>query len=172
MPFDTSNIINDLDRIQPRPLGVTPRTVPTPTILPGQQNTPGFFEALLSDPNFQRTLGELGSIGGRGSIGEILGTAGSNLARRRAMQRAGAGQAERQKTFQDRLIQALAGGQLLSDPTDNTRPDSMTIDGKGNVTLKAGMADQPVGFPGEQQPLEAMTGGGAGLRDFFRASLV
>jgi len=157
----------------------------------GEQAAPqGFMDkasSLLRDPNVIMALGELGAIGGKGSVGQIAGEAGKQLSRRRAVQKAGAEQIGRGRTFQDRILQMAAKGDLLSDPTDNTRPDSLTIDGKGNLSLKAGMSDSP-NYLGEQTPLESqrpqrsstyadyglddpMAGGRSDLRDFMMGNL-
>lgn len=125
----------------------------------------------LSDPNVIRALGELGArVGGRDSVGEMLGTTGSELERRKAVQKAGAQQSQRQATFQDRLINALSAGTLLSPTEDNAAPDSVTLTGDGGATINFKNTPQKVGFAGEQAPLEASRRVN-NLPDFFKASL-
>jgi len=130
------------------------------------EEKPGFFENLFTDPNAIRGIGELGgAIGGRGSVGEALGMFGSNMVRRRQLQQAAAGQTQRQKTFNERVLEALGQGRAISDPNDNALPDSINVTGD-TVTIKSKLAPQPVKIPGEQMPLEAQ-GGISGLPDFF-----
>lgn len=134
------------------------------------------FSNLLEDPNFIRALGEVGRISGEGSVGDILGSAGSNLARRKAVQQAGAQQSERTQTLQEQLIRALLDGKLLSPTNQNNAFDSITATGDGDVNLKlknTPMEQTPDAFAPEQTPLEGIKSfrGGQDLPNFFKTSL-
>ena len=131
------------------------------------QNLSNFFE----DPNVIRALGELGAIAGEDSGAAMLGNIISNLQRRRAVQRAGAEQTQRNQSFQDRLIQALSQGGLLSPTEDNNAFDRMDISGDGDINLRFRntpqrmAANQNLNVPnrvGEQMPLEAIRAGRRG----------
>lgn len=158
--FDLGNIENQANQAITNSEQIKPET--------------GFsFSNLLEDPNFIRALGSIGRIGGEGSVGDILGSAGSELVRRRAVQEAGANQLARQENFQQKLINALANGSLLSPTQDNTRPDSITLTGDGGATVNFKNTPQTPGFAGEQTSLEADRGfgGNTNLRDFLSSSL-
>lgn len=133
-----------------------------------------FQQALgnFDDPDSMRALGQVGSLLSQGKpAGQALGDPADQLIRRRGVQKAGS-------TIAEQLLTAAKEGKLLSDPDDNAKFDSMTIDGKGGGSLKFTntpkrevIGDQPL----TDVPLEAQTGnvnkdletGGSDLLDFF-----
>jgi len=133
------------------------------------------FAGLLSDPDILRAMGDMGKMAGPGSFGDVVGTAASNLHRRRAVQRAGKEKMEENKSFQDKMIDALANRNLLSPGEDNGLPDSVTFDGDGGVSIKSKLAAQKPTHSGEELPLEAFPKkketdnlGGSDLLDFSK----
>lgn len=144
---------------------------PSDTTVPDEK---GFsFEALFSDPNFVRMLGEMGSaVGGKGSAGDILGTAGSTLARReqvqkgaRAARQKGDGQ---EKSVNDQLMEFLFEKGLLGSEEDNNTNDWLKVHANGSMTSGMKNVPQKANFS-EQQPLESLrrpSTGGDDLPDF------
>ena len=126
----------------------------------------GGMENLLADPNFIRGLGETGAaISGGTPIGQAVGTGAANLVGRRASQAAGESQLNRQ-TMQQKLLQSLMDGSLLSGTDKNDAFDNMTMNGNGDMTLSMKQTQTPDQFLGEQYPMEAQNGG-SNLPDFL-----
>lgn len=170
MAFDFRNLLGDTpEQIDPEGFG-GPQVGETF----GGEAEAGFnFQELLSDPNFIRMLGELGSgIGGKGSVGDILGTAGSTFARRKAVQGVGEQQLRKNRTLQERLLEAIQSGELLGPKDKDDTFDDVTIGGDGSLKLNMRATPKtPTGFQGEQRPLESITGG-QDLPDFPENSLL
>lgn len=144
----------------------------------GQANpaTPG----LLHDQNFLRGLGEAGAaVSAGGSAGEVLGNFATNYGRRRATQRVGEQQLEKQQNTQSELMEFIKslqgeyGNKLVGDAKDMNTPNKITMDAKGVNVLFPNKSPEP-GFAGEQSPIEMDKGvgsGGSDLPDFLKTGL-
>lgn len=137
-------------------------------------NTEPFdFENLFDDPNFIRGLGETGAAISSGEpIGKSVGDFASNITRRRALQKGARASKNNQGSFQERLLEMLGKGDLLSSKDQNDAFDSMTLDGDGNVNLSMKNTPQKQGFA-RNQPLETMRrpmAGGDDLPNFSNQS--
>lgn len=131
------------------------------------------FESLFKDQNFVRGLGEAGkAVSAGGNAGEVLGDFNTNLIRRRQAQKVAQETRKAGQTFQERLLDAVRGGTLLSSTEDNEAFDSFSLDGDGNVSLSMKNTPQKIGYK-KNQPLEAMrrpSTGGSDLPDFSEQS--
>jgi len=95
-------------------------------------------------------LGEMaGQVSGSGSIGDILGTAGKNLTQREQYQKAAT-------KGQGSMIDALRRGEGLGPDSDNHTWDSVTQDGKGNISAKMNYKAPEFRIPGAQKQLEGI----------------
>jgi hypothetical protein len=106
----------------------------------------------FSDPNLQRFMAEAGaSLGGEGSFAESIGKPTSEMVRRQQFQQAGGQQLQRQNTLQERLLELLSGGRLLSPSSQNDAFDSFSVTGDGDINLKMKNTPQEQQFLGEQK---------------------
>ena len=152
------------------------RTPSAPVLPPTmKQRANWMLNDILSDQNILRGMGEAGAAISSGQpIGDAFGQFGTNLGRRRAVQKAGQEQMNRNRTFQERMMEMFVNGKLLGPKDDNTTADSFSMDGDNNLTIKAGFASQPTKILGEQTRLEAYDrpNRGSSLPGFHLPSLV
>lgn len=131
------------------------------------------FGELFKDQNFVRGLGEAGKgFSSGGNAGEVFGDFSTNLVRRRQAQKAAGQTRKAGQTFQEKLLDAIRGGSVLSSKEDNEAFDSFSLDGDGNVSLSMKNTPAKLGYK-TNQPLEAVrrpSSGGSDLPDFSNQS--
>jgi len=164
----------------PGSLTQTPNAVLPGTLPIGDTSAGGFdFAKLLSDPNMQQLLAQIGAkIGGQGSVGEAIGTPTSQMIGQQQFQKAAGKQQSQQNDLWQSILGAIQGGdtgKLFTDGTDMNGLNSLTIDSKG-INLKGPNPFAAPSFGAEQGSLESetgttKTGGGKDYSPFFRPLL-
>lgn len=125
----------------------------------------GFFETFFSDPNIIRGMGEAGSAISSGQpIGQSVGDFASNLTRRRAVQEGARQSRTEQKTFQEKMLEAIMRGTALSPKDQNDAFDSFTLDGDGGMSFSMKNTPQKQGFA-RNPALESMRSPSTGGND-------
>ncbi len=98
------------------------------------------FGAMMKDPNILKAMASMGTALDPEGAGGTIGRPASALITNKALQQATAKRTGQQNALLDKILGAIGKGGMVSDVSDNSLPDNLTLSlgpkGETSMTLK------------------------------------